>query len=126
MEKLSQIEQLQVAVRTLIQTWHKLYRKVRSMVLRCVAFLLLLPIWLCSVLIFLVLSFVYFLLTCIITIVEILRTHFLKMIYIPKISTYSDWLVVIKLKLLFMPTFILQEMNACHKYLMFQLKKPKE
>jgi hypothetical protein len=126
MEKLSQMEQLQVAVRTSIQILHKSLQRVQSMALRCVAFLLLLPIWLCVVLIFLVWSFVCWQITCVIMTVEILRKHFLKMIYIPKISKYSDWKVGIKLKLLFMLTSILQEMNASLKYLVSLCKKPKE
>ena len=126
MEKLTLVEQLQADAHILIRTWHSVSRKPVSMVLKCVGYLLLLPIWLCAVLTFLVLSFVYFQITCILSTMGIFKNHFLKMIYMPKISGYSDWIVVIKAKLLFMPIFILQEMNGCHKYLMSLLQKPKE
>ena len=126
MEKLSQMEQLQVVVRTSIQILHKSFQKVLSMALRCVAFLLLLPIWLCVVLIFLVWSFGCWQVTCVIMTMEIFQKHYWKQIYIPKISKFSDWKLVIKLKLLYMLTSILQEMNASQKYLKSLWQKPKE
>ena len=126
MDKLLQMVQSLDVVHTIHQIWHRFVRVTYLMAKNFVPYLLLMPIWLCVVLIFLVWSCVCWGITCVYMTMDIFLKHYLKMIYIPPIKKFSDYPHVLKLKLLYMLTYMVGEIKNSVRYLTSLMTKPKE
>ena len=126
MEKSLLMVHCQAGVRIITQILHSVSTVVLHLVKNFVPYLLLLPVWLCVALTFLVWSCVCWLIICISMTTEIFHRNFWKMIFIPSIKKPQDYPLVIKLKLLFMLSFMGVEMRNSLKSLKSILTKPKE
>ena len=125
MDKLLQMGRTLEGVLTSNQTWHSVWQQVKNMVQNLGLYFILLPVWCFVVLIFLVWSCVCWGIISLYMTMGIFRKSYLKMIYIPPIKNYSDYPHVLKLKLLFMLTYMVGEIKGSLKSLKSILAKPK-
>ena len=126
MDKLLRMGQSLADVLITHRTLHRFVQATYLMVKNFVPYLLLMPIWLCVVLIFLVWSCVCWGITCVYMTMDIFLKHYLKMIYIPPIKKFSDYPHVLKLKLLYMLTYTVGEIKNSVRYLTSLMTKPEE